>query len=278
MLLCDGAWTTAMQRMGLQPGECPEEWNVSHPDDIKQIARDYFAAGADFCITNTFGGTRYRLVRHGFADRVGEFNRAGFLLSQTVADEFGKFVAASIGPTGEFLEPEGMLNRREMLSAFTEQISALKDAGAGVVCIESMFVLDEAVLAIQAAKQAGLFCIASMTFDQTSEGYRTTLGTPVEEAIKTIDVAGADVVGTNCGLGLDEIVAVVRQMRPLTRKPILARPNATGGGAGVGSDKPADMAARIVELERAGANIIGGCCGTTPEYIAAFRKELLKRG
>ncbi|HEY3324789.1 MAG TPA: homocysteine S-methyltransferase family protein [Planctomycetota bacterium] len=287
ILLGDGAWGTQMQKAGLQLGDCPEEWNLSRPDVITGIAREYFQAGADFCLTNTFGGNRYRLVRHGMADRMREINVAGARLSLSAANELNKVVLASIGPTGEYLEPEGMLKSTEMLSAFREQMQALREGGVQGVCIETMYVLNEAVLAVQAARELDLFCMVSMTYDKTPSGFQTMMGTSVAEATRALDRAGADVLGTNCGNGMAEIVAVVREMRGLTTRPLLVKPNAglprmvapasapaSVPASPVYDETPEKMAAHIGALRSAGVSIIGGCCGTTPEHIRAFRAAL----
>jgi 5-methyltetrahydrofolate--homocysteine methyltransferase len=278
MLLCDGAWGTQMQKLGLQLGDCPEEWNVTRADTIKEIAREYFKCGIDLCLTNTFGGNRYRLVRHGFADQMREFNRAGAALSRQVADEFKGVVAASVGPTGEYIEPEGMLSKKEMYDAYFEQIAALKEGGADAVCIETMYVLDEALVAIEAAKAHGLFCMACMTFDSTPDGYKTMLGTTVEEATRALDSSSAEVIGTNCGNGITDMVKIARQMRSFTKKPLMVKSNAglpeMVDGKAIYHETPAMMAASIAELKQLGTAIIGGCCGTTPEHIRTFRAEI----
>lgn len=184
LLLGDGAWGTQLQTLGLDLDACPEEWNVTHPDKVKQVALSYLQAGADFCLTNTFGANRYRLNRFGLAERVRELNSAGLALSRQAAEEFGKLVIPSVGPTGEFIEPEGMLKEHEMYAAFREQMAALAEGGAEAVCIETMYVLDEALAAIRAARDLGLFCLASMTYDLAAQGFRTMLGTSVEEATR----------------------------------------------------------------------------------------------
>ena len=279
ILLADGAWGTQMQKLGLQSGDCPEEWNVTHPDRLKKIAQDYYHAGADFCLTNTFGGTRYRLMRHGFADKVDEFNRAGFLIVKDVADALDRSVCASVGPTGEFIEPEGMLSRKEMRDAFREQMSALKNAGAEWVCIETMYVVPEAVEAVKAAVELGLYCAACMTFDSDGRGgFQTLFGTGVEEAIHAVDTAGADIVGTNCGNGIADMVRIARLIRPATRKPLMVKSNAglprQVDGHFVYDETPGMMAQKISELRDIGVAIVGGCCGTTPAHITAFRAAL----
>lgn len=278
MVLGDGAWGTLMQQMGLQSGDCPEEWNVTQPDKIRQIARDYLQAGADFCLTNTFGGTKYRLMRHGCADKVQAFNKAGVLLCREVADKLGRVVIASVGPTGEFVEPEGMLSRREMHTAFNQQLTALKEGGAEAVCIETMYVLEEALLAVEAARELQLYCIASMTFDATPEGFRTMLGTSAEECIQKLDAAGADVVGTNCGNGIEDMVGVAKVMRAQTKKPLIVKSNAglpeVVDGKLIYHETPQMMAARLRDLKAIGVAVVGGCCGTTPEHTRAFRQTI----
>jgi 5-methyltetrahydrofolate--homocysteine methyltransferase len=278
MILLDGAWGTQMQKAGLQLGDCPEEWNVSRPEDIKNIAREYFKAGADVSLTNTFGGNRYRLVRHGFADKMREFNLAGAKLSRDVADEFGGLVAASVGPTGEYVEPEGMLKSSEMYNAFHEQISALKEGGADAICIETMYVLEEALLAVQASRDLGMYTLACMTFDATPKGFQTMLGTSVDEATEALDKSGADVIGTNCGNGIADMVKIAKQMRKISKRPLLVKSNAglpdMSSGSPVYKETPELMATHIKELKAVGVSIVGGCCGTTPEHIRAFRTAI----
>ena len=279
VLLADGAWATQMQKLGLQPGDCPEEWNVTRQVQIREIAQQYFEAGADFCLTNTFGGNRYRLVRHGFADQVSEFNREGMRIVKAVADAYDRAACGSVGPTGEFIEPEGMLSRKEVRDAFTGQMTALKAGGAEWVCIETMYAVDEAVEAVKAALALGLFCTASMTYDSDGRGgFETMTGARVEEATRALDLAGADVVGSNCSNGIVEMVRIAALMRPVTRKPLMVKSNAglpiKKDGQFIYSETPEMMAGKISELKTIGVAIIGGCCGTTPEHIAAFRKAI----
>ena len=281
MLLADGGWGTQLQARGLQSGDCPEEWNVSRPDVIREIAREYFKAGADFCLTNTFGGNRYRLVRHGHAERVREFNVAGMKLCKEVGDEFNRPIIASVGPTGEFIEPEGMLSRREMKAAFVEQMQALKAAGTEMVCIETMYVIGEAITAIEAARELNLRCAASMTYDSTPKGFRTMAGAAVADATRELDSAGAEIVGTNCGNGIADMVSISAEMRKATSKPLLVKSNAglpaTIDGKLVYRETPDQMAAYIKELRAIGVGIVGGCCGTTAAHIAAFRVAIDKK-
>jgi 5-methyltetrahydrofolate--homocysteine methyltransferase len=279
MILADGAWGTRMQAMGLQGGDCPEEWNITRPDAIRQIAREYFQAGSDFCLTNTFGGTKYRLMRHGFADKVREFNRAGVELCVEVAKEFDRPIGASVGPTGEFIEPEGMLSQKEMRIAFREQMEALRAGGADFVCIETMYVVDEAIAAIKAARELDLFCAACMTFDSDGRGgYQTMTFSSVEESVHALDLAGADIIGTNCGNGIVDMIKIAARMRSITSKPLMVKSNAglpkQIDGKLVYLETPQMMAEKIAELRSIGVGIVGGCCGTTPEHIAMFRKAI----
>lgn len=278
MQLGDGAWGTQLQRLGLEFGACPEEWNVSRPDEVRSIAREYLEAGADFCLTNTFGANRYRLTRHGFASWLNQFNTAGVRLSREAAVPFDAVVAASVGPTGEFVQPEGMLSRGEMLSAFAEQIAVLKDAGADAICIETMYVPEEAALAVEAAKKAGMFCMACITFDATPNGFRTMLGATIQDSVSALENAGADVIGSNCGNGMEQMVQVAKEMRPLTKKPLMIKANAgipeLVKGKTVYNEGPGAMAKWLAELKSVNVSIVGGCCGTTPEHIRRFRAEI----
>jgi 5-methyltetrahydrofolate--homocysteine methyltransferase len=282
-LLSDGAWGTELYKLGLQAMECPEEWNVSHPEQVKQLVRGYLEAGADMVLTNSFGGTRFKLAKRGFPDRVKEFNTAAARLSKQAAEPYGAFVAASVGPSGELIEPLGLVTEPEMYEAFREQIQALKEGGADAVVVETFFALEEVLLAIRAAKDLGMTCLATMTFDLGVKGFKTMMGVSVPQAAKALDEAGADVVGTNCGNGIENMVKIVTEMRPHTKKPILVHFNAgdpkLAKGQVLFEEAPEKMAVKVNDLIAAGAGIIGGCCGTTPAHIQAFRKVLdgLKR-
>jgi 5-methyltetrahydrofolate--homocysteine methyltransferase len=281
VLVSDGAWGTELQKMGLPAGGCAEEWNASHPEQVKQIVRNYCQAGADMVLSNSFGGTRFRLARHGLGERVAELNAAAARLSKDVAKEFDAFVVSSVGPTGEFVEPLGLISEEEMYNAFKEQIAALKDGGADAVVIETVFALEEIRLAIKAAKDLGMVCFATMTFDPGAQGFKTMMGVTVTQAAKALDEAGADVIGTNCGNGIENMVKIVSEMRPLIKKPILVHSNAglpqLVQGQVTYRESPEIMSGKVKDLIAAGANIIGGCCGTTPDHIRAFRQVVDSR-
>jgi 5-methyltetrahydrofolate--homocysteine methyltransferase len=277
-LLGDGGWATQLQTLGLRMDGCPEEWNVTHPQRVQAIARQYIDAGSALILTNTFGGTKFRLQKHGMTARVRELNLAGAKLCREVVESTDAIVAGCVGPTGEFVQPHGPMLSEQIFDAFFDQIRALKEGGVDAICIETMYIVEEALLAIKAARAAGMYCIASMTFDATPEGYRTVLGTPVEESIRAIDTAGADIVGSNCGCGMAQMVRLAHRMALFTKKPLLVKANAglpqMVDGRPQYLETPEQMAGRAAELKAARIAIIGGCCGTTPEHIRAFRAAL----
>ncbi len=275
VLVSDGAWGTMLQARGLTARECPEEWNVTHPDVVRAVAAAYAAAGSDLVLTNTFGGSRAKLSKRGLGDRVAELNAAGARLSLEAAP--GAIIAGSIGPTGEFVEPLGTLSESDLEAMFTEQIAAMIGAGLRVICVETMTAEEEAVCAIRAAKRLdpAVEVIATMTFDRTPVGYRTMMGIGPEQAASALVRAGADVVGSNCGNGIRNMVDIAREFRRFTDRPILIHANAgmpeLVDGRTVFRETPQDMADQVAALLDAGTTIIGGCCGTTPAHIAAIR-------
>ncbi|MDZ7262492.1 MAG: homocysteine S-methyltransferase family protein [candidate division KSB1 bacterium] len=278
ILLFDGAMGTMLQARGLAPGEPSEKWNLDHPEVVKQIHCEYVEAGADILITNSFGGSPYKLQNCGLGNKIYEVNYTAAKLAARAAS--GKaYVAGSVGPTGKFLQPLGEVAPEEMYDGFVQQIQALRDGGADLICVETMTDSNEAVLAIKAAKEVTtLPVIASMTYEKGKKGYRTIMGHTIEDSVKALLDAGADVVGTNCGNGIEPMIEIVATMRKITQAPLLAEPNAglpkLIEGRPVYSETPEIMAARLPELIRAGANIVGGCCGTTPEHIRKFREVL----
>jgi 5-methyltetrahydrofolate--homocysteine methyltransferase len=286
LLVSDGAWGTFLYRKGLGQGECPELWCLSRPDDVADIAASYLAAGSDMIETNSFGGNRYRLEGHGLAGRAAELNEAAARISRKAADRAAassgseKWVIASMGPTGVMLAL-GDVPEEEVYEAFAEQARALESGGVDAICVETMSDAVEAALAVRAAKAStGLEVICTFTFDKTVQGYyRTMMGLSPEDAAAAALDAGADIVGTNCGNGFAGMIDVVRAMRPASRgAPIMVQANAglplSSGGELVYPDKPEDMAALVPELLAAGAVIVGGCCGTTPDHIRAIRRAV----
>jgi 5-methyltetrahydrofolate--homocysteine methyltransferase len=273
LLVSDGAWGTLLQAAGLAIGDIPEEWNASHPQEVQAVAAAYEKAGADIVLTNTFGGTRLKLEKSGLGDRVAELNAKGAAHSLCGAPH--SIIAASIGPTGEFMEPVGELTAEQMEAVFSEQIAAIYKAGVKALCIETMSALDEACCAIAAAKKldptADVIC--TFTFNITPKGPRTMNGVSPEQIAKTC--TQADVLGANCGNGVEQMIGIAAEFKKFTTKPILIHANAglpqLVNGKAVYAQSPADTAARVQDLVAAGASIIGGCCGTTPAHITAIK-------
>src|SRR5581483_10399119 len=283
ILISDGALGTLLQAKGLKPGECPESWCLSHPEVLKGIAQAYLDAGSDLVTTNSFGGTSYKLEPYGYQDKVGDFNRAAARLVKQVMRERG-YVAGSVGPTGRIVVDEGGDVRPEDLyRAFSEQVVALAEGGADAICIETMSSLVEATQAIKAAKDnTRLPVLCTFTFAASPRGFRTMMGASPERAAKEAAAAGADVVGANCGNGIVNMIEIARAMRAaLPRVPILIQANAGAplleGDKTVFKETPEFMASHVRALMQAGANIIGGCCGTTPAHIAAMARVIRRR-
>ena len=282
VLISDGAWGTFLQKKGMKPGECPELWAVERPADVKEIAQAYFAAGADMVESDTFGGTSFKLEHYGLKDRVAEINESAARLSAEAAAEAGgtKWVIASVGPTGKMLVMEEV-TEEELYDCFKEQVVALAKGGADAICIETMSDIEEAALAVKAVKEnTSCEAITTFTFAQTVNGdYRTMMGVSPEQAAEAMIEAGADIIGTNCGNGIERMIDIVKAMRTVAPEtPILVHANAglpkNINGVDTFPETPEDMARQVGGLVKAGANIIGGCCGTTPAHINAMKKAV----
>ncbi|MCL2351307.1 MAG: homocysteine S-methyltransferase family protein [Firmicutes bacterium] len=281
-LVSDGAWGTFLQKKGLKPGECPELWCVERPEEVLDVARSYIDAGADMIETNSFGGSSYKLSHYRLAERAAEINEAAARISRQAAGE-DRWVIASLGPTGEMLVTEDV-TERELYDAFASQAAAFERGGADAVCIETMSDIGEAVQAIRAVKEnTGLEVICTFTFEKTVKGeYRTMMGVDPAAALKAAAEAGADIVGANCGNGIERMIEIVGLMRGVNKDiPILVHANAglpcSIDGKDVFPETPEDMAEAAPRLAKAGADIIGGCCGTTPAHIRAIKEALNKQ-
>lgn len=276
ILFSDGAWGTFLQKKGLQPGECPELWCIDRPADVLDVAKGYVDAGADMVEADSFGGTSFKLEHYGLADRVSEINEAAARISREAIGDNG-WVIASIGPTGKLLVM-GDVTEKELYDSFKEQAIALEKGGADAACIETMSDVDEATIAIKATKEnTNLLAICTFTFEKTVQGgYKSMMGVSPTDAAKACIAAGADIIGTNCGNGIERMVEIVKEMRVAApNTPILVHANAglpqNVDGVDIFPETPADMAAQVMNIVDAGANIIGGCCGTTPAHINAMK-------
>jgi 5-methyltetrahydrofolate--homocysteine methyltransferase len=279
ILLCDGAWGTLLQSQGLKPGECPELWNITHPEEVASIAASYIDAGSDIIETNSFGGSIFKLSQYGLGERVAELNEAAARISRSAAGK-NRHVAGSIGPTGKMLVM-GDVTEAELYDAFREQSAALEKGGADIIIIETMSAIDEAAIAVRAAREnTGCTVIVTMTFSKTLRGeYRTMMGASPEDMVRELIPAGAHVIGSNCGNGIADMKGIVDEIRKHEQEiPVMIQANAGVpeliDGKTVFRESPEMMASFVPQLIAAGVNITGGCCGTTPAHIAAIKKVL----
>jgi 5-methyltetrahydrofolate--homocysteine methyltransferase len=275
VLILDGAMGTMLQERGLAPGGCPEEMNLLLPEVVSGIHREYAGAGADIVETNTFGGSRAKLAHYGLEKKVDLLNRRAVELARQACGPQA-FVAGSVGPTGRFLEPVGDAGFQEMVDIFAEQIAALAGAGADLINFETFLDIRELRAGIIACREVcNLPVIAQMTFDDAG---RTVLGTPPEAAAVTLDGLQVDIIGSNCGLGIDGIFEVLKAMRRVSSRPLIAQANAglpvLRDGRTIFPGAPQDMIAYHVQLVAMGVRVIGGCCGTTPQHIRVMRQAL----
>ena len=273
-LIFDGATGTYLQNNGLEPGGSPELMNATNPEVIKGMAQHYFDAGSDIVLTNTFGGNKFILDRYGAGDRLFELNRLAAEHARSVAPQ-GKFVAGSIGPTGEFIEPLGTATEDELYEIFSEMSQAFEVGGADAVMIETQLAIEEAAIAVRAAKETtGLVVMATMVFDKGPRGYFTMMGVTPEQAVEGLEEAGADIVGTNCGNGIERMVEIATRMRAVTDKYLVVQSNAglpiIKNGETCYLETPEFMAKHYRELAELPINILGGCCGTTDDHIRAL--------
>ena len=278
ILISDGAMGTFLHAKGMQGGECPEAWCISHPKEVKEIAEAYIAAGSDIVEANSFGASSFKLKNYKLGDKVHDFNFAAAKLAKEAMGNKG-FVAASVGPTGHIVQDEGGDTTPQALyDAFKEQVIALAEGGADAICIETMSSVVEAEQAIKATKEnTNLPVICTFTFESGNKGFRTMMGVKPDRAAKAAVAAGADIVGCNCGNGIRNMIEITRQIRAtVPNTPILVHSNAgppiMENGKTVFKETPEYMASYVSELIEAGANIIGGCCGTTPAHITAMSK------
>lgn len=275
-VITDGAWGTQLQSLGLPPGENPDFWNLSHPDLVRDVAARYVTAGSDIILTNTFRSNAVALASHDGGARIAELNAAGVRISREAAGSSAK-VFASMGPGGKMLM-SGDVSGEDLATAFGEQARALAAAGADGIVVETMTDLDEAIIALRAAITTGLPVVVSMVFDSGKDKDRTMMGATPEQVAAALTAAGADVIGANCGLGMEGYIPVCARLRKATHLPIWIKPNAglpeLVDGRVTYRTTAALFAGRAGELRAAGADFIGGCCGTTPDFVRALAAAL----
>lgn len=271
--MTDGAWGTQLQGLGLGLGECPEIWNLKHPARVEVVAREYVEAGSRVILTNSFGGNRFILGRHGHGDDVREINRRAVEISRTAAGARA-FVFGSIGPSGKLLM-SGEVTEDALREAYEEQARALAEGGGHALVVETMSDPVEAATAVRAATLTGLPVVGCMVFDSGKGNDRTMMGTTVAQAVAALTEAGADVVGANCGQGIAGFVELCRQFRAATDLPVWIKANAglpeMVDGRAEYRTTPEEFLSHAPALREIGADFIGGCCGTTPDFVRALR-------
>jgi len=270
VLVSDGAWGTEIAKNKDVSTSYPEILNLTHPEIIEGIARAYIEAGSDIILTNTFGGNFFKLKKYGAEEKIKEINEVGVKISLKAAGN--KIVFASMGPTGYLLQPYGDLTEKEAENCFLQQAEILLKAGADGIVIETMIDINEALCALKAIKSiTDRPVVVSMTYNKGKNGFKTLMGTTVEECSLLIEKNGADVVGANCSFGIENFIQIAKEIKSATEIPVWIKPNAglpqLISGTTVYPDTPEYMSKFIPDLIESGASIIGGCCGTTPQHI-----------
>ena len=267
-VVLDGAWGTQFQALGLEPGESPDLWNLNHPEKVEQVARSYVDAGSQIILTNTFGANRLMLEKHGLADRCEAINRAGVEISRNAVAGTPTKVFASVGPSGKLLLMK-QTTPEELIDAFGQQCEAI--AAAGIV-LETFCDLQEILCAVTAAKRTGLPVVGSLVFDSGKKKDRTMMGNTPEQVAAALTEAGADVVGSNCGQGIDGFAEIAKRYRAACDLPIWIKGNAglpiMDGESVTYPFGPSEFGEYVPTIVAAGANFVGGCCGTSPAHIA----------
>lgn len=274
-VIIDGAWGTQLQQRGLPVGACPEFWNASNPDAVHAVASAYVEAGADLILTNTFGANRFVLDRHGASDRVCELARRGAEISRKAAGEKA-LVLGSIGPSGRMLITEEV-TPEELAAGFAETARALQDGGVDGLVVETMSDIDEARIAVTAALATGLPVVLSMVYDGGGDGPHTMMGNTPQDVIKAVKEFDLLAIGANCGRGAVEFHGVCEALKAATELPLWIKPNAgmprMADGKAVYDTGPEEFLPEAVKLVEEGAVFIGGCCGTSPDFIRALRRQ-----
>lgn len=281
VVLLDGGMGTELIRHGFSQGDCPELWNIDKPEIVKKIHKSYFNAGSDSVLTNSFGGNKIKLASQGLEDKCYELNIAAAKLAAE-AKPVGKFVAGSMGPTGKFLKPHGDSTEEEFISAYAVQAKALTDGGVDFLLIETQYDLGEAICALKGARESSnLPIFVTMTFNRNPRGFFTIMGNSVSLCIEELEAQNVPAIGTNCTLDSSDMVDLVKIMREATPLPLIAQANAgqpslSSDGEVTYSQNAEDYVSFIPQMINNGANIVGGCCGTNPDYIMKMA-EIIKK-
>jgi 5-methyltetrahydrofolate--homocysteine methyltransferase len=279
ILLSDGAMGSLLMERGLKQGECPEYLNLSHPEIIEEIAQLYFDAGSDIIQSNTFGASPMKLAEYDLDDKTEEINRAAVSLAKNVVGDKA-YIYGSCGPSGKILQPFGDGDPGELQSGFERQIKAMVGAEVDVIFIETMTDLKEAKIAIKAARTVApeISVVACMTFEDTPKGFFTIMGNRLVDAASELELAGADVIGSNCGNGIDKMIQIAVEFKKASNLPLIIQSNAglpmIKDGQLIYPETPEIFADKVSDLIDAGVSIVGGCCGTTPDTIRAMRKAI----
>lgn len=277
-VLFDGGIGSAIIAMGISPGVIPDEWNITHEENIRSIHKAFFQAGAQVATTNSFGSNKEKLSAFGLEDKIESINRKAALIARSVCPP-GRYVVGSMGPTGKLMLPSSNYTVKDFKRAFTPQILGLIQGGIDAFLIETQYQLQEALAAISVAKEhSQLPCIVTMTFQKYKKGYFTMNGDSTEQCLQALEEAGVAMVGANCSLTSQEIIELALHLRQLTDLPLLIRPNAGNpileGDQTVYTQAPEDFAQHMCSLFKSGINAVGGCCGTTPEFISQLARCL----
>jgi 5-methyltetrahydrofolate--homocysteine methyltransferase len=279
-VLLDGGMGTELIKRGFPQGACPELWNVEKPEVVQEIHRNYYEAGSDAVLTNSFGGNKIKIAAHGLEKRCRELNYAAAKIATEVKPK-GKFLGGSMGPTGKFLKPQGEFTESEFEDAFAEQAKGLADGQVDFLLIETQYDLKEALCALRGARRAcDLPVFVTMTFNRTPRGFFTLMGNSVALCLKELEGQGVPAVGSNCTLNSEEMAGLVKIMREITPLPLIAQANAgqpslAADGQVSYSQGLEDYLRFIPPMIKNGANLVGGCCGTNPEYIRRMA-EIIK--
>ncbi|MCK5116515.1 MAG: homocysteine S-methyltransferase family protein [Candidatus Aegiribacteria sp.] len=283
ILVADGAMGTMLFERGLKSGECPEAINLTRPSVLEEIARLYLDAGADIIQTNTFGGSPLKLASYSLEEKALLINRNAVLAVKRAVSGRA-YVSGSCGPCGKILKPYGDTDPEDILESFEIQMQAFFESGCDIICIETMMDLSEMLLALRAAKERapGIPVMATMTFDATPKGFFTIMGDTIEKAAHSLEEAGADVIGSNCGNGIEDMIRIAEEFRKRTTLPLIIQSNAglpiIENGRLTYPESPEFMASMAKKLVDSGVSIIGGCCGTGPAHIRAIKNAISPAG